>query len=109
MKNIEIKGIFLRMARKNKEYPVIDLFAGPGGIGEGFASLHANNGKPEFRTLVSIERDDYAHQTLLLRHFFRSFREEVPDAYYDYIAGYITKDELIQKYTLAWQHEESSA
>lgn len=94
------------MARNNKAYSVVDLFAGPGGIGEGFASLRANNGKPAFKTLASIERNDYAHQTLLLRQFFRSFRqEEVPDAY----GGYITKDELIQKYPLEWQHAESSA
>lgn len=98
------------MTRSNVTYPVVDLFAGPGGIGEGFANLHANNGKPVFRTMASIERDVYAHQTLLLRHFFRSFRqEEVPDSYYDYISGYITKDELIQKYPLEWQHAKSSA
>lgn len=98
------------MSHRNVTYPVVDLFAGPGGIGEGFASLCADNGTPIFKTLASIERDDYAHQTLLLRHFFRSFRqEEVPDAYYDYIGGYITKDELIQKYPLEWQHAEFSA
>ena len=96
--------------RRNTTYPVVDLFAGPGGIGEGFANLYANNGKSAFKTLASIERDGYAHQTLLLRHFFRSFRqEEVPDAYYDYIAGDITKDKLIQKYPLEWQRAESTA
>lgn len=47
--------------------PIIDLFAGPGGMGEGFSSLPHDR----FRLSVSIEKDQQAHQTLRLRSAFR--------------------------------------
>jgi len=43
--------------------PVIDLFAGPGGLGEGFS----RSGKLPFQVVVSIEKDGMAHETLRLR------------------------------------------
>ena len=49
---------------------VVDLFAGPGGLGEGFSSLQ--DGKV-FQIAVSAEKDPIAHQTLLLRAFYRLF------------------------------------
>ena len=36
--------------------PVIDLFAGPGGLGEGFAACTGAEG-PRFRVALSIEKD----------------------------------------------------
>lgn len=63
--------------------PVIDLFAGPGGLGEGFSSLLINN-NPQFDIRLSIEKDKYAHKTLLLRSFYRKFpKGEAPEEYYD--------------------------
>ena len=47
---------------------VIDLFSGPGGLGEGFASL--DHGRA-FKIAVSAEMDPFAHSTLTLRAFFR--------------------------------------
>lgn len=67
--------------------PVIDIFAGPGGLGEGFSSLRMGGYKP-FRIRLSIEMDAFAHRTLLLRSFFRQFEDEnVPSAYYEYLRG----------------------
>ena len=43
--------------------PVIDLFAGPGGLGEGFS----RSSKGDFRITISIEKDGMAHETLRLR------------------------------------------
>ena len=51
--------------------PVIDLFAGPGGLGEGFSSLKDSNGNPVFQTVLSIEKDEQAHRTLRLRSYVR--------------------------------------
>jgi DNA (cytosine-5)-methyltransferase 1 len=48
--------------------PVIDLFAGPGGLGEGFSGSK----KAEFRIAVSIEKDGSAHETLRLRAAHRA-------------------------------------
>ena len=68
--------------------PVIDLFAGPGGLGEGFSAYRATNGSFPFRISLSIEKDSKAHETLLLRAFYRqSPGGAVPDAYYDCLRG----------------------
>lgn len=67
--------------------PIIDIFAGPGGLGEGFASLRTGEGSRVFRSRLAIEMDMYAHQTLRLRSFFRQFDGQAPEAYYDYIEG----------------------
>jgi DNA (cytosine-5)-methyltransferase 1 len=76
-------------------FPVIDLFAGPGGLGEGFSSLFDADGQREFRLRVSIEKDEVAHRTLSLRALFRAFdRSQVPDSYYDYVRGDISRTEL---------------
>lgn len=68
--------------------PVIDLFAGPGGLGEGFASLFDRRGRRMFRIALSVEMDRTAHRTLRLRSFFRSFDpDDVPADYYRYLQG----------------------
>ena len=75
--------------------PVIDLFAGPGGLCEGFSSIVDGRGDRRFAVKVSIEKDPVAHRTLSLRALFRSFRKgAVPDCYYDYVRGAITREEL---------------
>lgn len=43
--------------------PAIDLFAGPGGLGEGFAAYHGAIG---FDVVLSIEKDPYARAMLEL-------------------------------------------
>lgn len=62
---------------------VIDLFAGPGGLGEGFSSYVSDGEKP-FKLAVSVEMEKTAHRTLTLRAFFRQF-DHVPDEYYEYV------------------------
>ncbi|WP_421317340.1 DNA cytosine methyltransferase [Aeromonas sp. 700377] len=61
--------------------PVVDLFAGPGGLGEGFSSL--NDGKA-FEIRVSAERDPIAHETLRLRSFYRQLKNHRRDCLHDY-------------------------
>lgn len=76
--------------------PVIDLFAGPGGLCEGFASLTSTQ-SPGFDIRLSIEKDAIAHKTLALRALFRSFRHgKVPEAYYRYVRGEISRVQLEQ-------------
>jgi DNA (cytosine-5)-methyltransferase 1 len=76
--------------------PVIDLFAGPGGLGEGFASV-ASCGKPAFRVALSIEMDPFAHQTLELRSFFRQFSPgKLPPEYYAFLRGEISRNDLFE-------------
>lgn len=70
--------------------PVIDLFAGPGGLGEGFSALQGHAGQPFFEIGLSIEKTEVAHRTLMLRAAFRRLRgtEDVRH-YYSYIRGEI--------------------
>lgn len=76
--------------------PVIDIFAGPGGLGEGFSSLFNENGERIFKIALSIEKEDDAHQTLTLRSFYRQFNpDEVPEDYYEVLRGNLTLDELL--------------
>jgi len=64
--------------------PVVDLFAGPGGLGEGFSALEVKGGHRPFRIILSVEKNREAHQTLQLRSFFRQFEpSQVPEAYYE--------------------------
>ncbi len=78
--------------------PVIDLFAGPGGLGEGFSSQY-DGSMPCFKIVLSIEKDPNAHSTLELRSFFRQFRpKEVPGDYYRCLRQEISRDDLFQKY-----------
>lgn len=52
--------------------PVIDLFAGPGGLGEGFSKEES----VQFEVAVSIEKDEMAHLTLQLRAAHRALRRD---------------------------------
>ena len=66
--------------------PVIDIFAGPGGLGEGFSSVKGKRGKRFFDIKLSIEMDKSAHETLELRSFFRQFPiGKVPQDYYEFL------------------------
>lgn len=93
------------MPKKDSRIPIIDLFAGPGGLGEGFSRFPQGDKNKAFRIAVSIEKDPYAHKTLTLRAFYRQFPEgEVPEEYYDYLRGGITRDELFESY-----HKEANS
>jgi len=69
------------MCNEAATIPIVDLFAGPGGLGEGFSSL--NDGR-SFQIVVSAERDPVAHQTLRLRAFYRLLRTKRPEMLGDY-------------------------
>ena len=63
--------------------PVIDIFAGPGGLGEGFTNYPSAN-RRVFEIKLSIEKDENAHKTLELRSFYRQFAvKNVPEEYYE--------------------------
>lgn len=80
---------------KRSPIPVIDLFAGPGGLGEGFSSLLDLDNSPIFSLRVSAEKDSTAHKTLSLRSLYRKFPNgQAPDCYYDHIRGKISREEL---------------
>jgi DNA (cytosine-5)-methyltransferase 1 len=83
---------------QNSTVPVIDIFAGPGGLGEGFSSFQAQRGHRPFRVRLSVEKDGFAHQTLRLRSFFRQFSPAaVPEIYYKVLRQELPLCELREK------------
>lgn len=73
---------------------VVDLFAGPGGLGEGFSTYSFDQFKP-FKVVVSVEKEKFEHQTLLVRTFFRQFEPaDVPEIYYKLLRGELNFEEF---------------
>lgn len=73
-----------------KTVKVIDLFAGPGGLGEGFFSYTTEDLTFPFEGFISVEKDLHAHSTLTLRAFYRLLKKSnipLPDEYFRYIKG----------------------
>lgn len=68
-------------AQLSKPIQIVDLFAGPGGLGEGFAS--SGDGS-RFEIVVSAEMDPIARKTLRLRAFYRMLKSKHPDFLRDY-------------------------
>lgn len=68
---------------------VMDLFAGPGGLGEGFATFELPSGQQPFRIIASVEKDSAACRTLRLRAFYRRLAQSgdrsALDAYFAYV------------------------
>lgn len=84
--------------------PVVDLFAGPGGLGEGFSSL--DNGDA-FKILISAEMESSAHTTLKLRSFYRILKNRggnALDSYYRFCNG---ESEIPWDDNNAWAWEEA--
>lgn len=76
---------------------IIDVFAGPGGLGEGFSTYKDKDGNFPFQIQISVEMEQYAHKTLRLRAFTRYFTNNdigLPSIYFDYITG---KNKLLGK------------
>lgn len=96
------------MLPKGNPIPIVDLFAGPGGLGEGFSSF--NNGSA-FKILVSAEMDASAHKTLKLRSFFRILKNQGNNAlenYYRFCNGE-SNTPYNDKTLLAWNKAEEEA
>ena len=92
--------------------PIIDLFAGPGGLGEGFACLKGHDKKAFFEIGLSIEKSHVAHRTLTLRAVFRRLRDTVDIShYYKYIRGEIDGAAFrkIPAVAAAFEHAEAEA
>lgn len=94
-----------------KNINVIDIFAGPGGLGEGFSAFTpSGSSKQGFQIRMSVEKEASAHKTLSLRALYRTLKG-TRDArhYHDYLAGHTDRAELIEKVPDAWQeaHMES--
>ena len=85
-----------------QNFKTIDLFAGPGGLAEGFSTIRDAQGARVFPIALSVEKEPSAFATLRLRSFFRQF-ERPPKEYYRYIAGEISRKDLVEPYPEEWE------
>jgi DNA (cytosine-5)-methyltransferase 1 len=75
--------------------PIIDLFAGPGGLGEGFSSIRDADGNPAFRIGLSIEKEISAHRTLRLRAAYRQLDGSGQTSkYFEFLRGNLSLEEF---------------
>jgi len=72
-------------------FGVVDLFAGPGGLAEGFSAFETDGVRP-FEICLSVEKEKAAHATLLLRSFLRQFGTAFPAPYYDWLNGTLSSE-----------------
>lgn len=88
--------------------PFIDIFAGPGGLSEGFSRFSTFTGSSTtFESRLAIEKDPVAVQTLRLRSFYRGFADgAAPDEFYQVIRGQrpIGSLALFPEWTAAERH-----
>lgn len=95
---------------KHEPVPVVDLFAGPGGLGEGFSSVGRSKGTSAFHICLSVEKNSDAHRTLRIRSFFRQFPHgSAPDQYYAMLRGELSENALFEKFPEEARRAESEA
>lgn len=76
------------MTQEKRKYTFIDLFAGAGGLSEGFVQAG-------FEPVAHVEMNQYATRTLETRsvYYYLKYNNRL-DSYYDYLQGKITREEL---------------
>lgn len=100
----------MESSRMPTQYGVVDLFAGPGGLAEGFSRVRRVDGTHPFKIELSVEKEASAHKTLLLRSFLRQFEDSYPDEYYDALnAGNEQPDWSTGPYRAEWDRAEHEA
>lgn len=78
--------------------PLVDLFAGPGGLNEGFSRLRSVRGGLVFKTVLSVECEPWAHRTLELRALYRHLTEGGRTAeYLRYLRSELNRDALFAR------------
>jgi DNA (cytosine-5)-methyltransferase 1 len=91
------------------KFAVVDLFAGPGGLAEGFSAVSDPNGNHPFKVVLSVEKEKAAHSTLLLRTFLRQFDGKFPDEYYAFLKQATPEPDWAVLYPAEWKRANQDA
>ncbi len=89
----------------SSQFAIIDLFAGPGGLGEGFAQA-GRDGDISMKIHLSVEMEANAVQTLRMRSFLRCFGDEFPAEYYAALNEGAEFPNWSELYPEEWGHAE---
>ena len=87
----------------------VDIFAGPGGLGEGFSAVRDGEGNRVFNIVNSVEEKDFECQTLRLRAFARRLIDQgYSNRYMEYLATPIEEalEQLRQEFSELWDDAE---
>lgn len=108
-------GIQEKRIRQESDLPlkfgIVDLFAGPGGLGEGFTSIGEGRHRP-FQIGISVEKETSAHKTLRLRAFLREYRARhgvLPQQYIQFHAGMMEEPDWKSVDAKSWLHATQEA
>jgi DNA (cytosine-5)-methyltransferase 1 len=86
------------------KFAIVDLFAGPGGLAEGFSSIRGKDDSRPFQIVLSVEKEDSAFETLRFRSFFRQFNGSAPIEYYRFLNGEIPEPDWNSLFPVEWEH-----
>jgi DNA (cytosine-5)-methyltransferase 1 len=84
------------------EFAIVDLFAGPGGLAEGFSSIRNEDNSQPFQIELSVEKEAAAFETLRFRSFFRQFNGSPPADYYRFLNGDIPEPDWKSLFPVEW-------
>ncbi|MBL3586515.1 DNA cytosine methyltransferase [Rhodovulum sulfidophilum] len=90
----------------SRQFGIIDLFAGPGGLGEGFSAAGRETGT-SMKIRLSIEKEATEVRTLRLRSFLRSFEDGFPPPYYTALNNGSGLPDWSTLYPVAWARAEN--
>lgn len=90
------------------QFAVVDIFAGPGGLAEGFSKVVGACGLPAYKIELSVEKDSTAHATLRLRAFLRQF-SNYPEAYYQWLNTGGAEPDWAELHEREWRMASSEA
>lgn len=93
----------------SSRFAIVDLFAGPGGLAEGFSSIRDQDGDSPFEVVLSVEKEASAHETLRLRSFLRQFGDTFPKEYYAFLNGQEDEPDWTRLYPKEWNAAEAEA
>lgn len=89
----------------SSEFAIIDLFAGPGGLGEGFSQA-GRVGDVGMKIHLSVEMEANAVRTLRLRSFLRRFGNKFPVEYYEALNSGKDLPDWSELYPEEWNQAE---
>lgn len=93
----------------SEAWAVVDLFAGPGGLAEGFSAVAGEDGAKPFKVVLSVEMERSAHATLQLRSFLRQFGDNYPDEYYAFLNEDTAEPDWSALYPSEWEAAQREA